>query len=284
MKDNKPGNLYLVATPIGNLADISQRAIDTLRCADIIAAEDTRHSRIITQAYGIDTPLTSYHEHNKYEQAQTLIDAMKDGKSVAVITDAGTPAISDPGEVLADMAIKEGIKVSSVPGACALITALTMSGMNARRFIFEGFLPADKKETEEVLASIKSETRTVIMYEAPHRLKKTLALLSDRLGERRVAICRELTKVHEECIRMSLSEAAAYYEEHEPRGEYVLVIEGISREQAAQEAKSEWQDISVKEHFEKMLSQGLDKKEAMKAVAAQRGCSKRDIYQQLLEE
>ena len=272
------GVLYLVPTPIGNLEDMTLRAISVLKSVDLIAAEDTRHSRILMDHYGIGTPLTSYHEHNKYEKADKLVGLLLEGQNIAVVTDAGTPGISDPGEVLAGRAIEAGVRVTSLPGACALITALTMSAMPARRFVYEGFLPADKKERGEVLGDLKDEKRTIILYEAPHRLKKTLAELQAALGDRRIVLCRELTKIHEEALPMLLSEAAEYYEIEEPRGEYVLILAGKSTEQIAREQAERFEQMSPEEHLQIYLDKGLDRKEAMKRMAADRGCSRRDIY------
>ena len=272
------GVLYLVPTPIGNLEDMTLRAISVLKSVDLIAAEDTRHSRILMDHYEIRTPLTSYHEHNKYEKAEKLVELLLEGQSIAVVTDAGTPGISDPGEVLAARAIEAGVRVTSLPGACALITALTMSAMPARRFVYEGFLPADRKERSAVLEDLKDEKRTIILYEAPHRLKKTLAELQSALGDRRVVLCRELTKIHEEALPMLLSEAARYYETEEPRGEYVLVLAGKSTVQLAQEQAERYEQMSPEEHLQMYLDKGLDRKEAMKKMAADRGCSRRDIY------
>ena len=272
------GVLYLVPTPIGNLEDMTLRAISVLKSVDLIAAEDTRHSRILMDHYGIGTPLTSYHEHNKYEKADKLVGLLLEGQNIAVVTDAGTPGISDPGEVLAGRAIEAGVRVTSLPGACALITALTMSAMPARRFVYEGFLPADKKERGEVLGDLKDEKRTIILYEAPHRLKKTLAELQAALGDRRIVLCRELTKIHEEALPMLLSEAAEYYENEEPRGEYVLILAGKSTEQIAREQAERFEQMSPEEHLQIYLDKGLDRKEAMKRMAADRGCSRRDIY------
>ena len=278
------GTLYLCATPIGNLSDISERVIDTLKSVDIIAAEDTRNSIKLLNHYGIKVPLTSYHEHNKYDKANELIDRMREGKNVALITDAGTPAISDPGEVIADMCHKAGIKVTSLPGACALVTALSVSGMPSRRFVFEGFLPAEKKDRKRILEEISRETRTIILYEAPHHLKSTLSELYDTLGDRNLALCRELTKKFEQTIRMRISEAIKYYEEHEPKGEYVLVIEGGSQSLADEQKAEAWRQKDIREHMAIYESTGLDRKEAMKKVAADRGMSKRDVYRQLLDE
>lgn len=277
------GTLYLCATPIGNLEDMTFRVIRTLKEVDLIAAEDTRNSIKLLNHFEIQTPMTSYHEYNKYEKGRKLVEKLQDGMNIALITDAGTPGISDPGEELVKMCYEAGISVTSLPGAAACITALTLSGLSTRRFAFEAFLPADKKEKELVLQEIERETRTIIMYEAPHRLLKTLKMLSERLGkERRITVCRELTKRHETAFATTLEEACAYYNEQPPKGECVLVIEGRSREQIAQEEKAQWEEMSIEEHMEHYLSQGIDKKEAMKKVAKDRGVSKRDIYNALI--
>lgn len=280
----KSGILYICATPIGNLQDMTYRVTDTLREVDLIAAEDTRNSLKLLNAYGIDTPMTSYHEHNKFEKAEKLIEILREGRNVALISDAGTPAISDPGEVLVRRCHEEGITVTSLPGASACITALTLSGLSTRRFVFEGFLPYDKKEKTEVLESLKDETRTIVIYEAPHHLIRTLKSLRETLGDRRISLCRELTKKFENVTRTTLDEALAGYEIEEPRGEYVLVIEGRHREDIQSEKQARWDDISLDEHMDIYLSSGLDRKEAMKKVAADRGVSKRDIYNALLEK
>ena len=278
------GTLYLCATPIGNLEDMTFRVIRTLKEVDLIAAEDTRNSIKLLNHFEIQTPMTSYHEYNKYEKGRKLVEKLQDGMNIALITDAGTPGISDPGEELVKMCYEAGISVTSLPGAAACITALTLSGLSTRRFAFEAFLPTDKKEKELVLQEIERETRTIIMYEAPHRLLKTLKMLSERLGkERRITVCRELTKRHETAFATTLEEACAYYNEQPPKGECVLVIEGRSREQIAQEEKAQWEEMSIEEHMEHYLSQGIDKKEAMKKVAKDRGVSKRDIYNALIE-
>lgn len=277
------GTLYLCATPIGNLEDMTFRVIRTLKEVDLIAAEDTRNSIKLLNHFEIQTPMTSYHEYNKYEKGRKLVEKLQGGMNIALITDAGTPGISDPGEELVKMCYEAGISVTSLPGAAACITALTLSGLSTRRFAFEAFLPTDKKEKELVLQEIERETRTIIMYEAPHRLLKTLKMLSERLGkERRITVCRELTKRHETAFATTLEEACAYYNEQPPKGECVLVIEGRSREQIAQEEKAQWEEMSIEEHMEHYLSQGIDKKEAMKKVAKDRGVSKRDIYNALI--
>lgn len=276
------GILYLCATPIGNLEDITLRVLDTLKKVDLIAAEDTRHSRGLLTHFDIHTPMTSYHEHNKYEKAEILVGKLLEGQNIALITDAGTPAISDPGEELVRQCLDAGVMVTSLPGACACITALTMSGQPTRRFCFEAFLPADKKERAQILEELKDETRTTILYEAPHRLKKTLSELYLALGDRRLTICRELTKRYEEAVRITLAEAVDKYEAEEPKGEYVLVLEGRSQEELIEEQVQAWERMSLKEHLQYYLEQGLEKKDAMKQMARDRGCSKREIYQGLL--
>ena len=276
------GMLFLCATPIGNLQDMTPRVVDTLREVDMIAAEDTRNSLRLLNYFQIKTPMTSYHEYNKYEKAKQIVEWLLDGKNIALITDAGTPAISDPGEVLVAECHKAGIAVTSLPGCCALITALTLSGLPTRRFCFEAFLPADKKERRAILEELQRETRTIILYEAPHHLKKSLEELMSVLGNRRITLCRELTKKFETIQPTTLEEAISYYQEHEPKGEYVLVLEGADRKRLEQEEQLKWQEMSVKEHMELYESQGMDSKEAMKRVAKDRGVSKRDIYQSLL--
>lgn len=278
------GTLYLCATPIGNLDDMTFRVLDTLREVDVIAAEDTRNSIKLLNRFEIKTPMTSYHEYNKVEKAEKLIAMLQEGKNIALITDAGTPAISDPGEVLVQMCHKNGVPVTSLPGACACITALTLSGLSTRRFCFEAFLPADKSERRDILADLKEESRTIILYEAPHHLKATLAELFDTLGERKITLCRELTKKFETIMPTTLSEAISFYEENEPKGEYVLVLEGKSIETRKEEKQKEWQQLSIEEHMDFYESQGVDRKEAMKKVARDRGLSKRDVYQYLLEK
>ncbi|MDO4966941.1 MAG: 16S rRNA (cytidine(1402)-2'-O)-methyltransferase [Lachnospiraceae bacterium] len=274
--------LYLCATPIGNLGDMSNRILDTLREVDLIAAEDTRNSIKLLNHFEIKTPMTSYHEYNKYDKAAELIKKMQEGLNVALITDAGTPAISDPGEVLVKMCHESGIKVTSLPGPCACITALTLSGLPTRRFAFEAFLPSDKKERRVILEELKSESRTIIIYEAPHHLKNTLDELFEALGNRKITLCRELTKKFEDIMPVTLEEAITYYNENEPKGEYVLVIEGKSYEEKRAEEVLKWEEISIEEHMKIYEAKGLDKKEAMKAVAKDRGVSKREIYEYLL--
>ena len=277
------GTLYLCATPIGNLDDITFRVLETLKNVDVIAAEDTRNSIKLLNRFEIKTPMTSYHEFNKYDKGRQLIEQLLEGKNIAVITDAGMPGISDPGEELVKMAYEAGVTVTVLPGACACVTALTLSGLPTRRFCFEAFLPIDKKERKDVLAELVDETRTSVLYEAPHRLVKTLAELMEVLGDRRLTICRELTKKHEEAFRTTFSEALAFYEATEPKGECVLVIEGADREELRRAEQESFAELSLEEHMERYLSQGMSKKDAMKAVAADRGVSKREIYAMLLE-
>ena len=284
MEQHKTGTLYLCATPIGNLEDITYRVLRTLKEVDLIAAEDTRNSIRLLNHFEIKTPMTSYHEYNKIEKAYQLVAKMREGKNIALITDAGTPGISDPGEDIVRICYEEGIPVTSLPGAAACITALTMSGLPTRRFAFEASLPKDKKEHQAVLEELKTETRTIIIYEAPHHLVRTLQELHDTLGgDRRLTICRELTKRHEEKLQMTLADSLSYYEVNEPRGEYVLIIAGRSREEMKKEEQAGWEALSLEEHMAHYESQGIDRKEAMKRVAKDRGVSKRDIYQALLK-
>lgn len=279
----KTGTLYLCATPIGNLKDITERVLETLQEVDLIAAEDTRNTLRLLNHYGIKKPLTSYHEHNKYEKAQELIDRhLLKGEDIALVTDAGTPVISDPGEVIARECMERGIRVTSLPGACALITALTMSGQDARRFCFEGFLPPDKKERAHVLARLGGEERTTIFYEAPHHLKTTLQELLDAAGDRKVTICRELTKKFEEAVPTTLQGAVDFYRENEPRGEYVLVVAGAAPEDLEKKQEQKWESLSMEEHMALYESRGMSRKDAMKQVAKDRGISKRDVYAALL--
>ena len=277
------GTLYLCATPIGNLEDMTFRVIRILKEVDLIAAEDTRNSIKLLNHFEIRTPMTSYHEYNKIEKGRKLVEKLQEGKDVALITDAGTPGISDPGEELVRMCKEAGIAVTSLPGACACITALTLSGMSTRRFAFEAFLPQDKKERRRILDEVCTETRTMIFYEAPHRLVKTLRELENTLGShRRITVCRELTKKYETVYSDSLGGAVRYYEEVPPKGECVLVLEGKSQEEVEEEQKKGWMPLSVEEHLQIYLNQGMDKKEAMKRTAKDRGVSKRDIYQEMI--
>lgn len=275
------GKLYLCATPIGNLEDITLRVIRVLKEADLIAAEDTRNSRKLLNHFDIHTPMTSYHEYNKFQKARLLIEKMQQGQEIALITDAGTPGISDPGEELARMAYEAGIEVTSLPGPAACITALTLSGLPSRRFSFEAFLPADKKERSRILEELQQETRTIILYEAPHRLLRTLKELKEALGNRKMTLCRELTKKHETAFHTSIEECIQFYETQEPKGECVLIVEGRSREEIEENKRKKWETMSIEEHMQLYLDQGLEKKEAMKSVAKDRGLSKREIYQYL---
>lgn len=278
------GTLYLCATPIGNLEDMTFRVIRILKEVDLIAAEDTRNSIKLLNHFEIKTPMTSYHEFNKYEKGKRLVEKLSEGMNIALITDAGTPGISDPGEELVKMCYEAGIPVTSLPGAAACITALTLSGLSTRRFAFEAFLPADKKERQEVLKELERETRTMILYEAPHRLIRTLKELNGVFGNRKLTVCRELTKKYETAFVTTFEEAISYYEGNEPRGECVLVIEGRSRQEMKEEAQEKWQQMSIEVHMEHYTGQGMEKKEAMKQVAKDRGISKRDVYQALISQ
>ncbi len=272
------GTLYLCATPIGNLEDISIRTVNTLKEVDLIAAEDTRHTLKLINHFQIDTPLTSYHEHNKYSKGMQLIEKLLNGTNIALVTDAGTPGISDPGEDLVKLALENNIKVTTTPGAVAFITALIISGMSTRRFVFEGFLPSDKKERKKIIEKLDKETRTIILYEAPHKLKNTLEELFSNLGNRNIAITRELTKKYEEVKKGLLNELIEYYKVNEPKGEFVIIIEGVSEDIIKEEIIKTWESISIDEHMDLYLDKGMNNKEAMKQVAKDRGVSKRDIY------
>ena len=277
------GKLFLCATPIGNLEDITYRVVRTLKEVDLIGAEDTRNSIKLLNHFDIKTPMTSYHEFNKYDKAKVLVQDMLQGKNIALITDAGTPGISDPGEELVRQCYEAGIEVTSLPGAAACITALTMSGQKTRRFVFEAFLPKDKKEKQQVLESLKNEVRTTIIYEAPHRLVKTLKELEKTIGNRPLTICRELTKKYEEAFQTTISEAIEYYDSKEPKGEYVLVIAGKPIEEIQAEKREQWELMTIEEHVQFYMNQDIDKKTAMKMVAKDRGVSKRDIYNELIK-
>ena len=278
------GVLYLCATPIGNLQDMTPRCVEILRSVDVIAAEDTRNSIKLLNHFDIHTPMTAYHEFNRFDKADELVGRMLNGESVACITDAGTPGISDPGEVLVQKAAEAGIAVTSVPGACAAVNALVISGLPTRRFRFEAFLPFEKKERKEILDAIRDDTATIVVYEAPHRLVRTLNDLLDALGDRRIALCKELTKVHENVYRTTLSDAAAFFGANEPKGEFVLVIEGADPEKKRREERESRDTLSLSEHVALYEKQGMDRKDAMKAAAKDRGLSKRDVYQALLAE
>ena len=281
---NSKGTLYLCATPIGNLEDMTFRAVRILKEVDVIAAEDTRNSVKLLNHFDIHTPMTSYHEFNKIDKGQYLVKRLLEGENIALVTDAGMPGISDPGEELVRMCRDAGVPVTAVPGACACVTALVISGRPTRRFCFEAFLPTDKKERRAVLEELKTETRTSIIYEAPHRLVKTLQELLNELGDRNITVCKELTKKHETGFETTLKEAVPYYEQNEPRGEYVLVLEGCSRQQMEQEAQDAWKEMSLGDHMKLYEEQGMNRKDAMKQVAKDRGVGKREIYQALLEE
>ncbi|MCI5586351.1 MAG: 16S rRNA (cytidine(1402)-2'-O)-methyltransferase [Lachnospiraceae bacterium] len=278
------GTLYLCATPIGNLEDITFRVLRTLKEVDLIAAEDTRNTIKLLNHFEIKTPMTSYHEYNKVDKAAYLVNKLIEGTNIALVTDAGTPGISDPGEEIVRQAYEAGIRVTSLPGACACITALTLSGLSTRRFAFEAFLPTDKKERKAILDSLITETRTTIIYEAPHHLLSTLEELYNAIGDRKITLCRELTKLHETIQLMTISSAITYYRENQPKGEYVLVISGRTLKELEEEKQQSWEKISLNEHMDIYLSKGFDKKEAMKKVAKDRGISKRDVYQALLLE
>ncbi len=273
------GTLYLVATPIGNLADLSERAVKVLSEVDFIAAEDTRNSLRLLTHLGISKPMISYFEHNKKERGEQITQRLAEGEACALITDAGTPAISDPGEDIVSLCSQKGIPVCSVPGACAAIVALTVSGLPTGRFCFEGFLSTNKTERKKHLSSLRSETRTMIFHEAPHKLKTTLADFAGVFGEDRpLSLCRELTKRNEEVLRLTVGEAIAYYKENEPRGEYVLILGGTANE----DAESDWENISIAEHMERYLADGMSKMDAIKAVARDRGVAKNVIYKEVL--
>ena len=276
------GTLYLCATPIGNLEDMTFRALRILKEVDLIAAEDTRNSIKLLNHFEIRTPMTSYHEYNKIEKGKKLVERLQNGDDIALITDAGTPGISDPGEELAAMCHEAGIPVTAVPGPAACVTALTISGLPARRFAFEAFLPTDKKERQDILNELKEETRTIVLYEAPHRLVKTLEVLLETLGDRRMSLCRELTKKHEEVFQTTLKAAFEQYREQPPKGECALVLQGRDRKEIQREREESWREMSLDEHMDLYLRQGMERKEAMKQVAKDRGVSKREIYRELL--
>ncbi len=279
-----PGILYLCATPIGNLEDITLRVLRTLREVDIIAAEDTRNTIKLLNHFNIKTPMTSYHEYNKYDKARYLVNKLMQGSNIALVTDAGTPGISDPGEEIVQEAYRAGIQVTSLPGACACITALTLSGLPTRRFAFEAFLPHDKRERKIILNSLKEETRTIIIYEAPHHLKNTLNELYTVLSDRGITICRELTKLHETVHLHTISSAIEYYTQNQPKGEYVLVIEGCTIQELETRQQNKWACMDISSHMDIYLSKGMAKKEAMKQVASDRGISRREVYNSLLKQ
>lgn len=277
------GRLYLCATPIGNLEDITLRVLRILKEVDLIAAEDTRNSIKLLNHFEIKTPMTSYHEYNKIEKGKNLVEQLTKGLNIALITDAGTPGISDPGEELVKMCYESGIEVTSLPGPAACVTALTLSGLSTKRFAFEAFLPSDKKEKREILNELKNETRTIIIYESPHRLVRTLEELKETLGERKITLCKELTKKYETAFQSTFTEALKHLGNQEPRGEYVILIEGKSREDIIEEKRKEWNELSIEEHLSYYMDKDIEKKEAMKLVAKDRGISKRDVYQSLIQ-
>ncbi|MBP3555463.1 MAG: 16S rRNA (cytidine(1402)-2'-O)-methyltransferase [Clostridia bacterium] len=270
------GVLYLVGTPIGNLSDISERALKVLSEVDFIAAEDTRNSGKLLSYFDIKKPMVSYFEHNKRERGEMIVSRIEAGESCALITDAGMPAISDPGEDIVRICAERGVPVSVVPGPCAAVSALAMSGLFTGKFVFEGFLSTAKNERREALESLQNERRTIIFYEAPHKLRGTLADLMKAFGNRKISLCRELTKLNEEVLRMTLSEAIAYYEENQPRGEYVLVLEGASKEE--QKANAFWAEMDEFAHVAYYTEKGLSKNDAIKAAAKDRGVGKSEIY------
>ncbi|MBQ9911308.1 MAG: 16S rRNA (cytidine(1402)-2'-O)-methyltransferase [Lachnospiraceae bacterium] len=279
------GKLYLCATPIGNLNDMTPRCVEILRTVDLIAAEDTRNSIKLLNHFGIHTPMTAYHEFNRFDKADELVEKILGGMNVACITDAGTPGISDPGEVLVQKAAEEGIEVFSIPGACAAISALVISGLSTRRFRFEAFLPMQKKERKAVLDVLKDEEATIVLYEAPHKLLRTLNDLKDAgLGTRRIALCKELTKVHEKVFRTTIEEALAYYEKNEPKGEYVLVMEGADPNEKLLKEQESWEKLAIGEHVALYEKQGMDRKDAIKAAAKDRGLSKREVYNAVIAD
>ena len=273
------GTLYLVATPIGNLSDLSERAVKVLSEVDFVAAEDTRNSMRLLTHLGISKPMVSYFEHNKRERGEQIIERLRNGESCALVTDAGTPAISDPGEDIVALCAEAGIPVSSIPGPCAAIVALTLSGLPTGRFCFEGFLPTENKERRTRLERLSGEDRTMIFHEAPHKLKATLDDMTAAFGEdRRISLCRELTKLNEEAMRTTLGEAVAYYEANAPRGEYVLVVEGRPEDTAP----VDWSETDIAAHVESYIASGMSKKDAIKAVARDRGVHKSVIYKEIL--
>lgn len=282
-KVKQKGILYLVATPIGNLEDITLRALRVLNEVDLIAAEDTRQTIKLLNHYDIKKPLTSYYEHNKKNKGNYLIEQLLEGKNIALVSDAGTPAISDPGEDLVKQAIDNNIIVTMVPGPVAAITGLVLSGLSTSRFVFEGFLPINKRARKERIEYLKHEIRTIILYEAPHKLLHTLKDLYDILGNRRIVLARELTKKFEELMRCNLSEAISHFEAESPRGEYVVILEGAKEDIVNEQAFRQWDEVDIKEHLEIYLLQGLDKKEAMKKVAKDKGITRREVYNRLLE-
>jgi len=280
---SEKGILYLVATPIGNLEDITLRALKTLKEVDIIAAEDTRQTIKLLNHYGIKKPLVSYYEHNKLEKGNYLVKRLLEGSSIALVSDAGTPGISDPGEDIVRLAVQNEILVTMIPGPVAAVAGLVLSGLSAGRFAFEGFLPMNKRARRERLSGLKNEVRTIVLYEAPHKLVHTLKDLYGALGDRNIVLARELTKRFEQVIRCKLAAAVDMFTDQTPKGEFVLVIQGVDEKLAAESDRENWNEISVKEHLDIYLEQGMSKKDAMKKVAEDRGVSKREVYNSLIE-
>lgn len=277
------GIIYLVATPIGNLQDITLRALDTLKNVDVIAAEDTRQTLKLLNHFEIKKPLISYHEHNKKESGEKIIREALDGKSFALVTDAGTPGISDPGEALVKLAIENGVKVYLIPGATAFVYGLVVSGLPTSRFVFEGFLPTDKKGRRERFEEIRDEEKTIIFYEAPHKLIRTLNDLYENFGDRRISLCRELTKKYEEIERCTLSEAVSIYKDKKPLGEYVLIMEGMDKKEAELKKQMEYESMPIEEHIKMYMDEGMDKKDAVKRVAKERDMTKSEVYKYSIE-
>ena len=276
------GKLYLVPTPIGNLKDITLRALEVLQNVDIIAAEDTRQSLKLLNHFNIKKTLISYHQHNEQGKSENIIDQIKEGKNIAIISDAGSPGISDPGSVIVQKCIEQNIKFEVLPGATAITTALVYSGLDTTKFIFRGFLPRENKDRKPIIDDLINRSETLIFYEAPHRLLSTLEFLYENIGNRKISMCRELTKMYEEIIRLTLEQAIEYYKEKAPRGEYVLVIEGKSKEDIEKDEKAKWDTLTIEEHIEKYMNEGINKKDAMKKVAKDRGMSKSEIYKHSL--
>lgn len=272
------GKLYLVPTPIGNLKDITLRALEVLENADIIAAEDTRQSLKLLNHFNIKKSLFSYHKHNEQGKSEDIINKLKGGMNIALITDAGTPGISDPGSVIVEKCIEQEIEFEVLPGATAITTALVYSGLDTTKFIFRGFLPRENKERNPIVEEIKNVRDTIILYEAPHRLLDTLEYLLNNIGDRKIAICRELTKLHEEIYRGKISSALKYFIENRPRGEFVLVIEGKSEDEIKAEKEALWRDLTIKEHLLKLIESGIEKKDAIKLVAKERNLPKKEVY------
>lgn len=272
------GKLYLVPTPIGNLRDITLRALEVLNSVEVIACEDTRQSLKLLNHFNIKKSLLSYHQHNEQGRSENIIDRLKEGKDIAIITDAGTPGISDPGSVIVQKCIEEGIAFEVLPGATAITTALVYSGLDTTKFLFRGFMPRENKDRRPIIEELRARTETLIFYEAPHRLLDTLEFLEENLGNRKIAICRELTKLHEEIIRLSLEEAIRYYRDNSPRGEYVLVVEGKRESEIEQEERAKWESLSIEEHIKKYIDEGLSKKDALKQVSKDRNLPKSEVY------